>query len=535
VKKRLNDTLLIAASNGNLYGVKSALATGADVNATNKYGGTALLIASMYGYIGIVKLLLDQGAVIDARSANGTTALMMASRFGYIDVVKLLLDRGADVHAKNDNGIYALTLASNYGYQDIAELLKSYGTVEGSRHSNKIKSTSANEDLVHAVLVGSLLGVRSDLNQSVYIDTGTDHIDTASMLARDSSYSNKHNRVSKSDAINNGLLQAATYGDLEGVKSYLERGADINAKTNNGCTALMFAIGGDYLGIAKFLLDSGADVNAKDIDGWTALMYASWFGYVDIAKLLLNYGADINAKNVNGYTALIWARDSGWTDIVSLLKSHGAVEDSKGGIVETSKKISSFDWDDPKYKQIDFRYVDTPITFDKGTVEYSLLEALTEWGWITYLDELAANGVSVEYDTIEDVFKVTPTIIAITKKRSDDSSHSNSTNKYKRTSVNADLFDAVEDGDLKEVKSALNQGADVNAMNAYGWTPLMVASLNDYTVIVKLLLESGADANVKDDEGSTALNVARSYGYHDIVDLLKSKGAIEGDKNENKK
>jgi serine/threonine-protein phosphatase 6 regulatory ankyrin repeat subunit B len=86
---------------------------------------------------------------------------------------------------------------------------------------------------------------------------------------------------------------------------------------------------------------------------------------------------------------------------------------------------------------------------------------------------------------------------------------------------NEDLFDAVESGDLELAKSALDRGADVNAVNSYCDTALMRASQYGYTNIVKLLLNRGANVNIKTDNGWTALMIASDYGYQGIVDLLE--------------
>jgi ankyrin repeat protein len=76
----------------------------------------------------------------------------------------------------------------------------------------------------------------------------------------------------------------------------------------------------------KVLLENGADVNAKDNDGGTALMWAARRGYVDVVVLLLVQRADVNSRNKNGETALMWAAREGNPDVVNLLKAHGAKE-----------------------------------------------------------------------------------------------------------------------------------------------------------------------------------------------------------------
>ena len=51
----------------------------------------------------------------------------------------------------------------------------------------------------------------------------------------------------------------------------------------------------------------GADVNAATDDGYTALIYAAYSGHAKIVKELIERGADIDATNNYGSTALIYA------------------------------------------------------------------------------------------------------------------------------------------------------------------------------------------------------------------------------------
>ena len=64
--------------------------------------------------------------------------------------------------------------------------------------------------------------------------------------------------------LNEELLIAARKSDALAVKALLAKGADVNAKTSYGVTALSFAADRGSLEIVKSLLEHGADVNATD-------------------------------------------------------------------------------------------------------------------------------------------------------------------------------------------------------------------------------------------------------------------------------
>ncbi len=120
------------------------------------------------------------------------------------------------------------------------------------------------------------------------------------------------------------FLNEIIVGNTEIIELFIKAGIDINAKNENGDTALMIALLRDNLEIARMLTEQGADVNAQDKDGYTALMFASFNGYHDIAKILIKKGADVHVENKNGYTALMFASLKGHHETAELLKKAAA-------------------------------------------------------------------------------------------------------------------------------------------------------------------------------------------------------------------
>ena len=92
------------------------------------------------------------------------------------------------------------------------------------------------------------------------------------------------------------------------------------------------------------------------------------------------------------------------------------------------------------------------------------------------------------------------------------------------------LNGACEDKQTSIVELLINAGADVNAIgNNEGWTPLDTACYSGQVSIVELLINAGADVNAKDKENDdwTPLYFARQNGSSTIVDLLLKAGATD--------
>ncbi len=98
--------------------------------------------------------------------------------------------------------------------------------------------------------------------------------------------------------------------------------------------------------------------------------------------------------------------------------------------------------------------------------------------------------------------------------------------------IDDSLFQAVKVGDVQMVKSLLEKGANVNARDENGNTPLHLAAKEGNFEIVKLLVTHCADVLIKDRWGKTPLDYAREIferkEYVEITELIhKSKHRCE--------
>ncbi len=103
-----------------------------------------------------------------------------------------------------------------------------------------------------------------------------------------------------------------------------QKSFDVDAKSNDGHTALHFACANGCLEVAKYLVEKeNANVNIQDIRGWTTLHHASVKGHLEVIKYLLDKGVAVDTANNDGHTALHFAFANGRLEVANYLVEKG--------------------------------------------------------------------------------------------------------------------------------------------------------------------------------------------------------------------
>jgi 26S proteasome non-ATPase regulatory subunit 10 len=128
-------------------------------------------------------------------------------------------------------------------------------------------------------------------------------------------------------------MMAASRKEADEIIALLiTKDADVNAKNNNGQTALHFAASKNNLDVARTLLAHKATARVKDKRGQLALHRAAAGGSAPMIKLLLGEGkSPLNATDMDGMTALHHAISEGHGDAALLLLTSGAEFDKEAG------------------------------------------------------------------------------------------------------------------------------------------------------------------------------------------------------------
>ena len=115
------------------------------------------------------------------------------------------------------------------------------------------------------------------------------------------------------------LWGAAVAGKLPAIEAALAEGTDVNAQDDEvGLAPLAWAALHGQTEAMRLLIEKGADVNARSEDGNTPLHVAAFLGQAEAAKLLIDNGADINARDEDGETpADVLKTDPGTTTFIA--------------------------------------------------------------------------------------------------------------------------------------------------------------------------------------------------------------------------
>jgi ankyrin repeat protein len=135
------------------------------------------------------------------------------------------------------------------------------------------------------------------------------------------------------------LMYAAYYDDLDLVRALIEAGADVNVQSEFGSSALTEAAIIGSADVIEALLEAGTDPNIENPEGETPLMAVARAGNVEAARLLVDAGADVNAtEDWGGQSPLMWASARGQAEMIRYLTSVGADVDARGVIRQWPRK-----------------------------------------------------------------------------------------------------------------------------------------------------------------------------------------------------
>ena len=496
--------------------IKSALKQGANPNASKKNKFTALMMAAQFNRDPeAINVLIDSGANINAANNHGQTALFFAAQYNFPLIIKTLCDRGADITIIDKFGksafSYAKARKKNKLDNNILILLQQKQTTppvndkivsdeifesDNNNNDNNEKRPS-NLEFLELCKTGTAQEINDAIKAGADVNSKDENHNTALMIAAESNNDPEAINVlidsgANIDSVNaqvrTALILAVMNKKLETIKILCSRNADTKILDIYHKSALSYALGeikdsellkllaGNRIPDTEFLelckngtsqeihnaINDGANVYARDPNNNTLLMIAAEFNTPEVIRALIKDGAMISHHNMENSNALMKAAEFNNLEAVKMLIQNNINEANKLG--------------------------DTALILAAANNSPEVL---------IYLIKAGAN-IDAQNDNLCKAVDM-----AIDNPRMKDS-------EILKYLLNRELMKASNQN-IESLKKYIAAGANINAQDQNGNTPLMFAAMRRQKELFNFLRDSGADMNIKNNAGFDAHDFARKF------------------------
>lgn len=116
------------------------------------------------------------------------------------------------------------------------------------------------------------------------------------------------------------LYKAVRDGDIEHVREYILKRADVNYARRKGVSLLHIAAANGDLVSVRMLVANGADVEAETTKQWSPLHHAARFGHLEVVRFLMSKGANMYLANSDGKNPYALAKQLQHNDVINFFQ-----------------------------------------------------------------------------------------------------------------------------------------------------------------------------------------------------------------------
>jgi ankyrin repeat protein len=269
-------------------------------------------------------------------------------------------------------------------------------------------------------------------------------------------------------------------------------GIPVDNPTPGSMAALGYAAQGGLVDVMKLLLEAGADPNRADSAGFTPLHCAAERGRAEALQLLLEHGAWVEARTKDQRTALLLAAVEPGADALRVLMAKGADAEARDADGFTPLMSAC----------LNGRVENVRVLLDAGAAINVFVTSQSHRAAGMGPVHFAACGRWLIDESHEELLKTEP-----------------AETKFLGSQHGADSEY------LSILRLLLERGANPNAAQPGGITPLMGAAQANNTAALQFLLEHKALPDMPTAQGFTALHHAARKGAIPCLKLLLAAGA----------
>ena len=299
------------------------------------------------------------------------------------------------------------------------------------------------------------------------------------------------------------LVWASLSSSGEFIETLIDLGANVNAqRTDDKDTPLTLSSGWNKFMAVYLLLDHGADANIASADGHSPLHTAVSKGFFDITKRLVEKGSNVNLQNKEGRTPLFLGVKNKHEQLIKLL-------------IENEADVTI------GYKQNSTERFNLVCGKNRGRADWHYVLVKKHLLGL-FLKRVKGGVINVADfgDILRSGFGEDPPV------GTTDNILKEYDFQFKEIPGTTLLHIASEQINEPEIIDLLvKSGANVNAQDAEGFTPLHMAAIHGNLKIVKKLVDLEADVNIVTTDGKNAAELAHLNEELEIEEYLKLKMA----------
>ena len=295
--KQGNTLLHFCAEHGYTSALEALISTGADLHARNRMKEAPLHLAVKHHQQQCILLLQQHGAVDD---------LLTAAMLNDSATAQAMLSNGESVDITDADGCTPMHIAAKNGYTELACLLLQHGADALRPDKNKYSALATARLAGHAECAQQM--AHTALQKAGIENTDSSHIFSCIEQGKASTLSLLMAAGADPNACTpegwSALHVATMHNKSACLEILLKYGANAQAAPASSFTALHLAVTNDMQECLNILLQADIDINVRTDDGCTALHLATRVGNHQALQELIKAGADVNAKNLRGDTPL---------------------------------------------------------------------------------------------------------------------------------------------------------------------------------------------------------------------------------------
>ena len=415
--------------------------------------------------------MVNEGFDVDYHAFGHQPPLIFAVKMQRLRMVQTLLHHGADPNQSDKDGNTPLHYAVKLTEPEMVLLLLQHGAQDDRENREGVTASALAKFHKNKTILSLLKDVNPLFEPSEQDD----------------------------------LFKLASKGNLLAIVNAGHPSAKLLQRDAQNRTLLHHAVFGNNARLVIYLLNKGIAIDAADLHGITPLIIAaSHPKFLRLLERLLQRYPTLEHRTNNQSTALTIALRNGNPEGALLLLRYGANILTHDGLhtplTLVHRGIEAYPETADVYRQLMTQMLDRGAHTDIPT---------NKAGWTPLFHTVAR----MQDETIHKHLALLMQL----------GSNVNYTDKNGRTP----LMVAASMGRKHAVEVLRNNYADIDRLDKFGWSALMLAVYYNHIEVSRFLCECGCNVNLTSPQGMNAMRLAQKHQRKRIIELLLDYGALE--------